>query len=374
MAAALPRHLHRARPRRAALRAALRRGDRAGARPSRRSPGCRRAARAWGAARSRFSLWRGAAVATALAVHLRALPGALRARRDSTRRTGTRALRFAFLTRAALDLLPAPGLGAAESSTATTGTPRSRRSICKHALRLGPALRATRKTVLTIHNVGYQGVFPADALDDLGLAPRAPPLWQEDLRPGAQLPEDGHRLRRPAHHRQPDLRRRRSRRPSTASGSTRCCASGAARWSASSTASTPSEWDPASDPHLPAPLLRATTSAARRAASAALLGEARARRLARVRPLVGIVSRLTDQKGFDLLFDVLPPLLAADDDPASWRWAAARRKLRRVPPLAGRRASPAAPRSRTATATRWRTGSRPAPTSSSCRRATSPAG
>ena len=31
------------------------------------------------------------------------------------------------------------------------------------------------------------------------------------------------------------------------------------------------------------------------------------------RPLVGIVSRLTHQKGLDLLFDALPPLLAADE-------------------------------------------------------------
>lgn len=42
----------------------------------------------------------------------------------------------------------------------------------------------TTRTLLTIHNIGYQGVFGAQAVEDLGLGPFAGALHQEDLRAG----------------------------------------------------------------------------------------------------------------------------------------------------------------------------------------------
>jgi starch synthase len=43
---------------------------------------------------------------------------------------------------------------------------------------------ARTKTVLTIHNIAYQGVFPADVVPNLGLADHAGLLYQEDLQRG----------------------------------------------------------------------------------------------------------------------------------------------------------------------------------------------
>jgi starch synthase len=70
----------------------------------------------------------------------------------------------------------------------------------------------------------------------------------------------------------------------------------------------PAVWDPASDPALPAPYGVDDAEAGKAAAKAALrrrlyLGEASG-------PLFGVVSRLTPQKGLDLLLDALPDLVA----------------------------------------------------------------
>ena len=69
-------------------------------------------------------------------------------------------------------------------------------------------------------------------------------------------------------------------------------------------------WDPASDPHLPANYsVRELEGKA--ACKAALLKEMGL--VADHRPLVGIVSRLTDQKGFDLLRPIMPEVAAVAD-------------------------------------------------------------
>ncbi|MGQ0551782.1 MAG: glycogen synthase [Planctomycetota bacterium] len=70
-------------------------------------------------------------------------------------------------------------------------------------------------------------------------------------------------------------------------------------------------WDPATDPHLPAHYSREDLAGKRvcRSALAKELGLQPDER----RPLIGIVSRLTDQKGFDLLRPVLPEIAAVAD-------------------------------------------------------------
>ncbi len=69
-------------------------------------------------------------------------------------------------------------------------------------------------------------------------------------------------------------------------------------------------WDPQTDPHLPAPF--GARSRARRAASKAAL-QARFRLdPSRATLLFGVVSRLSYQKGLDLLLACLPDLIAAD--------------------------------------------------------------
>src|SRR5581483_1147765 len=68
-------------------------------------------------------------------------------------------------------------------------------------------------------------------------------------------------------------------------------------------------WDPARDPNLPQPF-SAEDLSGKRAAKARLLevyGMARDDR-AMARPLVGMISRMVDQKGFDLIAELAPDL------------------------------------------------------------------
>src|SRR4029453_16661187 len=45
-------------------------------------------------------------------------------------------------------------------------------------------LFAATKTVLTIHNLGYQGKVPASLINDLGLTHESHLFWQEDVQAG----------------------------------------------------------------------------------------------------------------------------------------------------------------------------------------------
>ncbi|HSS50577.1 MAG TPA: glycogen synthase, partial [Thermoanaerobaculia bacterium] len=167
------------------------------------------------------------------------------------------------------------------------------------------------RSVLTIHNVAYQGHVPAGVVGDLGLSSHTHWLDAADLASGRfnflktgilhadfitavsrtfareiQTPEDGFGL-------DGLLRARSDRLVGIVNGVDY------------------GEWDPETDPHLfyhysardlsgkwncKRTLLRETGLDERTAA-----------------PVIGIVSRLTPQKGFDLCFEVLPEILARRD-------------------------------------------------------------
>lgn len=166
-------------------------------------------------------------------------------------------------------------------------------------------------TLMTVHNLGYQGVFPAEVLGSIGLERWSHLFDQEDLAAGRlnylrtgliyadhvstvsptyareiQTPEFGMGL-------DPLLRARRSRLHGILNGVDYA------------------SWSPESDAYLP-----------HRYSREDLAGKARNKRelIERLHlapapdaPLLGIVSRLAHQKGFDLAFDVLPDLLARRD-------------------------------------------------------------
>ena len=172
-------------------------------------------------------------------------------------------------------------------------------------------LFARTKTVLTVHNLAYQGVFPASVLGALGLGGREPWLWQDDLRLGRVgflrcgiLHADAvttvsrtyaDEIRTPEHGMGLDamLRARGGRVVGIVNGIDA------------------EEWDPRTDPLIP-----------RRYGPDDLEGKAENRRalLETLRlapagedPVLGIVSRLTAQKGFDLVFEAVPDVLARTD-------------------------------------------------------------
>ena len=166
---------------------------------------------------------------------------------------------------------------------------------------------ARTRTVLTLHNLGYQGVFGVQALGDLGLAEHRSMLPQEDLAQGRvsflrcglvhadslttvsrtyareiQTPEHGFGL-------DGLLRSRSDRLVGIVNGVDY------------------GEWDPAHDPHIP-----------HKYSAKSLAGKARMKRALlekiglpyrKEAPVLGIVTRLTAQKGLDLLFDTLPEFL-----------------------------------------------------------------
>jgi starch synthase len=167
------------------------------------------------------------------------------------------------------------------------------------------------KTLLTIHNVGYQGVFRAEAIHDLGLAPYASLLPQDDLAAGTVgflktgiLHADGVSTVSETHAREmtgpvhgmgldPWLRARGPSFVGIVNGIDT------------------EEWDPATDRHLPARYSAADLSG-KEVCRARLLEDAGLAPAPRG-PVLGVVSRMTAQKGFDLFPDVLPAFLARHD-------------------------------------------------------------
>ena len=172
-------------------------------------------------------------------------------------------------------------------------------------------LFADTRTVLTIHNIGYQGEFPAAAVADLGLGENAYLLHQDDLRAGGinalkhgcmyadaittvsptyaaeiRTPEYGMGL-------QEVLRTRASALVGILNGVDY------------------EEWDPRHDRHLSAPYdaTRLPVKAALKQQFLARLGLTAGSGTA----LAGSVTRLATQKGIELVLGALPPLLASRD-------------------------------------------------------------
>jgi len=167
-------------------------------------------------------------------------------------------------------------------------------------------LFASTRTVLTLHNMGYQGVFSSSVLDDLGLTPHAEFLYQDDLQDGRinflktgllyataittvsrtyareiQTPEHGMGL-------DGILRARRKALIGIVNGVDY------------------REWSPENDLFIPHQF-SADDLGGKKKNKAALLE--RMGLPSDEAPVLAIVSRLTSQKGLDLLFDTLPPVL-----------------------------------------------------------------
>jgi len=168
--------------------------------------------------------------------------------------------------------------------------------------------KATR-SVVTIHNIGYQGVFSASAIADLGLGDKTYLLHQEDLRNGrinalkhGVMYADAITTVSPTYANeictdeygmglQDVLRERAASLTGILNGVDY------------------DEWDPRHDPYIPIHFTPENLDSK---------AELKRQFFQRMKlqpdpktPLVGIVSRLASQKGIELLFDTLPRVLAS---------------------------------------------------------------
>ncbi len=174
-----------------------------------------------------------------------------------------------------------------------------------------PVFAATR-SVMTIHNIGYQGEFAAIDVADLDLGAEAYLLHQDDLRAGRVnalkhgiLHADAVTTVSPTY----------AREITTAQYGMGLQDALAARGGAVRgilNGVDYLEWDPRHDPHLP--IHFGSSDLARKAELKRmfLLRQNLKPTVGRV-PMLGIVSRLTSQKGFDLLIETLPDLLKTHD-------------------------------------------------------------
>jgi starch synthase len=255
-----------------------------------------------------FSLWTAALPGSDLPAHFVHCPP-LYGRAGFYTQDWDEGLRFAYLTRAALT--SCQHLGWAPQVFHCHDWHTALGPLLLKTVYSWDRLFADTRTVLTIHNLGYQGIVPASLLHDLGLVGESHLFWQDDLQAGRinflktgivyadllttvsetygreiQTAEQGFGL-------DPLLRERGPALIGIVNGIDA------------------QEWDPGHDPHLPANYSLGDLAGKARC-KAALLAEAGLDPTV-YKPLVGVVSRLTYQKGLDLLVDTLPALLAADE-------------------------------------------------------------
>jgi starch synthase len=181
--------------------------------------------------------------------------------------------------------------------------------LLKHVYSLHPAYLHIN-TILTIHNLGYQGVFDRELFDDLGLPQRLfrPELLELDgkanfLKGGlissdvltTVSPRYAEEIQTPQFGLGLDavLRSRKDALIGILNGVDYAA------------------WDPASDPQI-AENFDAEHLAGKRACKKALLAEAELAEDRIDKPLIGIISRLAEQKGFDLLMEIRDELAAED--------------------------------------------------------------
>jgi starch synthase len=172
-------------------------------------------------------------------------------------------------------------------------------------------LLAPARSVLTIHNMGYQGIMPSAAAGDLGLDAFDPRLDADDLAHGVINPlKTGIKFADRVTTVSPTYAREICEGPlgSGLQATLRARTDGVV---GILNGVDYRDWDPRHDPYLTAHFGPEDLRGKR--ANKELLIAAFHLHLAVSRPLVGMVTRLAEQKGIDLLFDSLPRLLEERD-------------------------------------------------------------
>ena len=219
------------------------------------------------------------------------------------------AIRFALLTRAAIECCQRMGFGPHVFHANDWHTALLPLYLKTHYQ--WDELFAGSKTALTIHNIGYQGLFPAEMVGALGFSEHVPRFHHQDLAAGVLnflktgilyadavttvSPTHAEEIRTPEYGMGLDglLRQR--------SGTVLGILNGI----------DPEEWSPETDPLIPFNY-SAEDMEGKGFCKLALMRDLGLDFDAEA-PCFGIVSRLVKQKGIDLLRAVLPDFLAATD-------------------------------------------------------------
>src|SRR5262245_9701778 len=171
---------------------------------------------------------------------------------------------------------------------------------------------AGTKSVMTIHNIGYQGAFSAADVGDLDLGDDAYLLHQDDLRAGTInalkqgiLHADAVTTVSPTYAREITT-------PQYGMGMEQALAARGSAVRGILNGVDYDEWNPRTDRHLPIHFGPAELARKAELKRNFLLRQNLKPTHGRV-PLIGIVSRLAVQKGFDLLLETLPKLLHSHD-------------------------------------------------------------
>jgi starch synthase len=173
------------------------------------------------------------------------------------------------------------------------------------------ALLGRAKSLLTIHNIGYQGAMSSAAAADLALGAAWSQLDPVDLARGVVNPlKTGIKFADRVSTVSPTYAREICETP-LGMGMQDALRARADRVVGILNGVDYGQWDPRHDPYLTAHFapqdLRGKHSAKDKLITICGL------QIAAASPLIGMVTRLTEQKGIDLLFDALPALLQARD-------------------------------------------------------------
>lgn len=173
-------------------------------------------------------------------------------------------------------------------------------------------LFADTKTVLTLHNLAYQGYFPADVLPDLGLQEFAGQFEMQDLAAGRVGFMKTGILYADAVTAVSETYAREIRRPEHGLGLDGLLRARAASVHGITNGVDYSVWSPENDELIPHRF--SADKLAGKAKCKKHLVETLGMKYDAKAPLVGVVTRLTKQKGFELTVDALPIMLR--DSPA----------------------------------------------------------
>ena len=180
--------------------------------------------------------------------------------------------------------------------------PGSRRPICG---RDGAAV----PSVFTVHNLAYQGFFPAAFFADLALPPGFFSIDGVEFYGGLSLHQGRAVLCRPADDGQPDLCAR-NPDPGLRLGLDGLLRTRAGELTGILNGVDPAIWSPENDPLLPRRYSARRCGGRQGGGESGAAAPLRPRRRTATAPLFGAVTRLTPQKGLDLLLAALPGLIA----------------------------------------------------------------